>query len=156
MEPKFGANTWAGIGVHSRSLEIRTICSPDVCPFSLSLSEVLSPEQNSRECEAAVGGRWEISSHCGPGSYLVNPSSPGSHSWGLGPLGHFLPLSLPSGALGMGRAVGPSTWDNMGLLHCRGSADWHPHQVPALLPGHRGESQLLSLRVPHAPHLLEP
>lgn len=113
MELKFGANTWAGLGVHSRSLEIRTICSPDICPFSLSLSEVLSPEQNSREHEAAVGGHWEISSCCGPGSYWSTPApqevTPGdSGPWGL----FFLCLAHPGlwgwGGL-WGRAPG-TTW----------------------------------------------
>lgn len=76
-------------------------------------------------------------------------------------------MSLPSLAVGGegGQAWGPGTDSTAALtgsslpvhsLNYRSPTGQHPHQVPALFPGHGGEGPLLSLWVPCTPHLLEP
>ncbi|KAK2497116.1 hypothetical protein MC885_006696 [Smutsia gigantea] len=92
------ASVWLlvrGLGVHSRFLEMRTISSPDICPFSLSLSEELSPEQSSGEREATVGGRWGIS--------CLFPRKP---LLGTQALGAFASFVSPSCGFGDGEGCG--------------------------------------------------
>lgn len=140
--------TW----VHSGSLAMRVVPSPGIC-LSAQASPRCSARSRTPGSLRLSQGRWEI--HLvWPGRLPGQPRFPGK------------PLPGDSGPLGMERRTGLGTRSGVAALtgcplpvhslHHRGPTGQHPFPVPALLPGYGGEHQLLGLRVPPAPHLLEP
>lgn len=144
---------------------MRVVPSPGIC----------LPAQASPRCSAwsrtpgslrLSQGHWEIYLMW-PGRLPGQPKFPGKLlPEDSGPLGPLLPTSVPSMTLGMERRPGLGTRSSVAALtgcplpvhslHHRGPTGQHPYPVPALLPGYGGEHQLLGLRVPPTPHLLEP